>query len=253
MLKAYVDAYRVFGQKSYLEKALKNANFIEEKILQKDGRLYRNYKNGKANINAFLDDYALTSQAFIALYQATFDEKWLNLSLKINDYAIAHFYDQQSGMFFFTSDLDAKLIARKMELSDNVIPASNSIMANNLFLLGQYFYKEDYIVLSKKMLAPVLDDFEKNPAYYANWGLLLMKIVFPFYEIAIVGQDAENKRKELDQYYLPNSIVMGGQKEGNLELLKAKLQKGKTMIYACEGKACQLPVQEVGEVIEQLK
>src|SRR5690606_32728037 len=79
MLKGYIDAYKVFGDDEYLETALKNASFISEKQLQKNGQLFHTYKNGKSSINGFLEDYAFTTEAFIDLYQVTLDEKWLDL------------------------------------------------------------------------------------------------------------------------------------------------------------------------------
>ena len=72
----------------------------------KNGKLFHSYKNGRSTINAYLEDYALTISAFIRLYEATYDTKWLTHSEKLTEYAIAHFYDTKSGMFFFTSDLD---------------------------------------------------------------------------------------------------------------------------------------------------
>ncbi|MCF8388654.1 MAG: thioredoxin domain-containing protein, partial [Bacteroidales bacterium] len=141
MLKAYVDAFRVFDRKEYLEVAIRNAEFIADKMYRKEGGLFRNYKNGKASINAFLDDYAMSIQAMISLYQATFDEKWLGFALELNSHVMQHFFDSKSGMFYYTSDQDEALVVRKMELADNVIPASNSVMAHNLFLLGALYGK----------------------------------------------------------------------------------------------------------------
>ena len=110
MLKGYVDAYKAFGNKEYLDAALKNANFLKSNMLQSDNRLNRNYKDGKSVINAFLDDYALLADAFVALYQVTFDEQWLIKAKDLTQYAIDHFHDPQSGMFFYTSKLDLSLI-----------------------------------------------------------------------------------------------------------------------------------------------
>jgi len=252
MLKAYVDAYRVFDKKEYLEIALKNAAFINTKIKSADFRLHRNYKNGKASINAFLDDYAFTISAFIALYQTTFDEKWLKNAQELTDYSIAHFYDQNSGMFFYTSDIDPALIARKTEVSDNVIPSSNSEMAKNLFVLGQYFYNDEYIATAKKMLNNVKQSTFKSGAYYANWDILMAWFVSEPYEIAIVGEAFESKRKEFDKNYLPNIILSGGKNEGTLALHKSKLIAGKTTIYVCQNKVCQLPVSEVKGALKQI-
>ena len=252
MLKAYVDAYRVFENKEYLDIALINARFINSKIKSADNRLNRNYKNGKASINAFLDDYAFTIDAFISLYQATFDEKWLQEAKQLTDYSIAHFYDQNSGMFYYTSDIDPALIARKMEISDNVIPSSNSQMAKNLFVLGQYYYNDDYIKISKQMLNNVKQNALKGGAYYANWDILMAWFASEPYEIAIVGKDFEAKRKELEKYYLPNVFLSGGKNEGTLSLLENKLIEGQTTIFVCQNKTCNQPVTEVADAIKKI-
>jgi hypothetical protein len=252
MLKAYVDAYRALGDENYLHKALKNAEFINAEIKTFDNRLQRNYKNGKASINAFLDDYAFTIAAFISLYQATFDEKCLTEARDLLDYTLVHFYNKTSGMFYYTSDLDPALIARKMELMDNVIPASNSEMAKNLFILGKYFYNDDYILKSKKMLNNVKQNALKSGSYFANWNVLMAWFASDPYEIAMVGKDFEVKRKELDQHYLPNVFLSGGKNEGILSLLKNKMIKGQTTIYVCRNKACKLPAIEIEEALKQI-
>lgn len=252
MLKGYVDAYRCLGDKAYLETALTNAQFLLDEMKDEDHRLYRNFKNGKASINGFLDDYAFTASAFIALYQATFDEKWLKEARHLCRYAVEHFYDKQSGMFFYTSNLDPALIARKMEVSDNVIPAANSEMAKNLFVLGQYFYQETYLEMAGKMLNNVKEQTFRGNTYYANWDLLMLWLIQEPYQVAIVGKDYEAKRIELDEHYLPNAFLMGGATEGTLPLLENKLQKGSTTIYVCRDKACKLPTNEVKEALKQL-
>ncbi|MEA1898197.1 MAG: glycoside hydrolase family 76 protein, partial [Bacteroidota bacterium] len=252
MLKAYIDAYRVFGNEEYLDIALKNAEFINTKIKSSDGRLNRNYKNGKVSINAFLDDYAFTIGAFISLYQATFNEKWLKEAQQLTDYSISHFYDKKSGMFYYTSDIDPALIARKMEVTDNVIPSSNSEMAKNLFVLGQYFYNDDYIVKSEKMLNNVKQSALKSSVYYANWDILMAWFVSKPYEVAIVGKGFEAIRKEFDKYYLPNVFLLGGKDEGSLSLLDSKLIEGQTTIYVCQDKSCKQPATEVKEALKQI-
>jgi len=132
MMKGYIDAYLAFGNQEYLETAIKNANFILDNQLQKDYRLNRNYKDGKSSINGFLDDYALTIDAFVALYQANFDEKWLNTADALMAYVQKHFYNAETSMYNYTSSIDPPLIAKKSEYADNVIPGSNSVMARNL-------------------------------------------------------------------------------------------------------------------------
>ncbi|MEO6721409.1 MAG: thioredoxin domain-containing protein [Ferruginibacter sp.] len=252
MIKGYTDAYRAFGEQRFLDAALKNAAFILKNVQSKDYRLNRNFKDGKSSINAFLDDYAFTIDAFIALYQATFDEKWLNEAQHLLGYTLSHFYDAPSGMFYYTSDTDPALIARKMEIADNVIPSSNSAMAKNLFILGQYFYNDDYIHKASAMLSNVKQDAVNGRAYYANWDILMAWLAAEPFEVAIVGNDYAAKRKEFDKYYLPNVFLSGGNSEGSLSLLEGKLVPGKTTIYVCRNKSCKLPVTEVGKAIEQI-
>ena len=254
MLKGYVDAYKAFGNPAYLKRALKNAVFIEQEM-REGNRLNRNFKDGKSVINGFLDDYALLIDAYIALYQVTFDQMWLNKAKSFNDYAIEHFFDKSTGLFFYTSDLDPPLIARKKELSDNVIPASNSIMARNLFHLGTYFYNQEYIDKSKQMLLNVVNKIQETeqPSFYSNWCNLLLSVTNTPYEIAIVGPNAANLRNQLMTNHLPNAMLLGGTTEGTLELLQDKLQEGETYIYVCQNKSCKLPVTEVGKALELMK
>ena len=142
MLKhTHTDAYMAFGNKAYLSMTLKNADFLSNTQMQEDGSLWHLLQNGKSSINGFLEDYAFCIAAFIRLYEGTFDEHWLT-----SDYTLAHFKDKNSNMFFFTSNLT--LVARKMEVNDNVIPSSCSEMANNLFLLGHYLNKTLQIMLA---------------------------------------------------------------------------------------------------------
>jgi len=252
MLKGYCDAFDTFGEDFFLESAITNAKFISGKMMEEDGQLYRNFKNGKRNINAFLDDYSLTIEAFIGLYESTFDEQWLYNAKKLTDYAIKHFKDEKSGLFYYTSDLDDSLIVRKMELSDNVIPASNSSLAKGLFKLANYFYKKDYKDIAKNMLSKMKSNFLSNPLYHSNWGILMSDFVYPYYEVAIVGDDFNNKRVEFVKKFHPNILLLGGKDEGTLELLEQKLVRNKTMIYVCEDKNCKLPVEDVTKAEEQL-
>ncbi len=253
MLKAYTEAYRAFGDETFLTAALNSANFLEKHVIAPDGEITRNYKNGLASVNGLLDDYAFTISAFIELYQATFDEKWLLEANKITDYTLAHFYDEKSGMFFYSNNKYADLISRKMELEDDAIPSSNSQMAINLYQLGRYFYKDDYIAKAKQMLENVKDNLTKNISFFANWGLLEESFVSPSYEVAIVGDQCSAVRAKIDENYLPGVLLSGGRDEGTLKLLENKLVKKQTIIYVCQDKLCKRPVTEVAEALEQLK
>lgn len=254
MLKGYADAYRTFGTAAYLAAALKNAHFIEAKLRDGD-RLHRNYKSGKASINAFLDDYALLAEAYIALYEATLDPQWLHKARGLVEYTLAHFLDTERGMFYYTSDLDAKLITRKTELLDNVIPGSNSVMANVLFQLGHYFDQAQYGALSLQMLQNVRQDMPRYGSGYSNWAILLLRHAAPYYEVVVAGPQAQAYMRELDRHYLPHALLAGAPKAeaDELPLLTDRFVGQETRVYVCENKVCQLPVQSVAAALPQLK
>ena len=252
MLKGYVDAYRSLQGDEYLKIAEKSAAFILENFKRADGGLNRNYKNGQSTINGFLDDYAFTIEAFIGLYQATLAEKWLIEADLLMTYALAHFGDENSMMFFYTSDEDKALIARKMEVTDNVIPSSNSAMAKNLYILGKLLYNDEYIDRSVQMLNNVKKQTLTGMSYYANWDILLSWLVSEPYEVVVVGKDYLAMRKEFDQHYLPNVFFAGGRTEGELAIAENKLVKGSTIIYVCQNKVCKLPTASVLDALKQL-
>ncbi len=253
MLRGFVDAYQVFGEKSFLETALKNARFIITNQLRKDGGLNHNYKNGISNIDGYLEDYSFTIEAFISLYQATLDENWLNHSKKLADYCMEHFQNKENSLFYFTSKDANDIIARKIEIADNVIPASNSSMAKALFLLGKYFEEENYSHTAHQMLKNIEKDISNYVFNYSNWGILLLNMANSFFEVAICGKDAFVKLAELNQYYLPNKLMIGSIEKSNLPLLEGKHTNEKTMLYVCYNKSCQKPTDKVEEAIAQLQ
>jgi uncharacterized protein YyaL (SSP411 family) len=253
MCQAYTDAYLAFGNKYYLHTAIKNARFILDKQCQSDHSLWHNYKDGQSSINGFLEDYALTISAFMRLYEATFDEQWLNKAKDLTDYCHAHFYDSQSGMFFFTSDLDAPLVARKMEINDNVMPASSSVMANNLFVLGKLLDNSDYLSIAQLQLNNIKSDMPSYGSGYSNWAILMLNYIAPFYEVAIVGTQAVQKALDFKQYYTPNGLLLGSTTDSPLPLLQNKMLEGQTTFYLCQNKSCRLPTTELPAVLDLIK
>ncbi len=255
MLKGYVDAYNAFGETRFLKTAVKNADFLLKYALSEGNELSHlatvipriGQKNG------FLEDYSFMMEALIALYQATFNESYLLKAEELMHYCEEHFLDSKSGMFFFTSDLDHALISRKMELSDNVIPASNSSMAKCLFLLGHYLENESYVEQSKQMLNNVLTEIEHYGAGYSNWATLLLYLSAPFYEVAIVGKTVDEKYRSFQKHYLPNVIFAVSATQSTLPLLMNRFTEDQTFIYVCENKTCLQPVKEVAEALKFIR
>ncbi|TRO67147.1 thioredoxin domain-containing protein [Christiangramia sabulilitoris] len=251
MIQAYLDAYTALGQKAYLEKAEEAAEFIEANMLTRNNRIFRSYLKGESKISGFLDDYSYTAIAFLNLYQVSFNDKWLDKAEKIVVYTIAQFEDKDTRMFYYTSNDQEQLFSRQFDIDDNVIPSSNSVMAMNLMILGEFKANAEYSRHSKKMLLQVLEQVEESPSFYANWSRLLGMQTYGIYEVAILGEEAASKNAALQSNYYPTSLFMGGVTE-HLPLLKGKLKPGVTLIYVCQNKTCKYPVSNVDEARQLL-
>jgi uncharacterized protein len=245
MINGYVSAFLAFGEPDHLKTAIHTMEIILKKYIQQDGQLFRVMDNKQRMISGFLDDYSFTIKALITLYQATFNEFWLEKAVLLVNYVLTHFHDAQSGLFYYTPDTGEALINRTMERSDNVIASSNSQMGINLLILGHLLGKEKWISQAKKMINCVKDDMASNPNYYANWAILQSLLSNPPYEVSVVGPNWKELQTEFSALYLPHVIFSGGDSEGRLEILKGKPVPGKTLIYVCRDKVCQLPVDTV--------
>ena len=252
MISGYVDAYKAFNDEIFLNEAIESAEFIYKSLTKNDGGLFHNYVNGKSKVNGYLEDYATIIQASLDLYEITLNQKWIERALKLSEYVIKNFSNDESALFYFTSKKDEELITRTIEFRDNVIPSSNSIMAKNLFKLYHYFDKQEYFDLSKKMALSVTKEFEVYPSGYSNWFDLIYNLKSNFYEVAIVGENAIEKATELNKKYLPNKLVIGSSTSNDLPLLQNRFINGKTLIYVCVNKACKMPTENLDESINMI-
>ncbi|MFT3793489.1 thioredoxin domain-containing protein [Flavobacterium sp.] len=252
MCKGYVDASKAFGKSEYLETAIRNAQFICNKQWHPDGHLWHSYKNGQSTINGYLEDYAWVISAFVSLYEATFDENWLHRSKQVTDYCFEHFFDGQSGFFHFTSRLDAALIAPHYETEDNVIPASNSVMATNLYQLSVYFDNSYYESVARKMLQHIVPDID-YPSAFSNWLLLFFNESANSRQLVICGTDAKTYAAKINEQYLPNILLAGCQSPSSLPLLKNRFSENELLFYVCQNKTCALPSRDFAAINKDLK
>jgi uncharacterized protein YyaL (SSP411 family) len=235
------DAYSAFADERFLYYALKCAKWLIEHQINTDGSIMRNFKNGKSSIDGFLDDYAHTIQAFIKLNQVTQDEAWIQKSESILQYVFENFYDASSHMFFFTAK-NAKLIARKMELTDNVIPSSNSVMAHNLFALGRLLDRQDWIDCSQQMLFNVMDGMEYYGSSYSNWAKLYLNFATANYTLKIKGPVSKESLEQLKTTFLPHCLIQQLYEDNE-----------KIDIQLCDMTSCLSPFKNFEEVIQFLK
>lgn len=252
MLKGFVDAYKAIGNESYLNIALKNADFIIENLWTSEGNLLHNHKNGKNTINGYLEDYCFVIEAFISLYETTLDGKWLQNSRQLTDYCFDHFYEPASGFFTFTSNIDTALITKHYELEDNVIVASNSAMANNLYKLGIYFENSYYEAVAQKMLNHILPNID-YPSAFSNWLHAFLNFSDSNKELAVCGENALENIHLLQKEYLPDVVLAGTYKPSELPFLKARFEKGKDLFYLCQNKTCEQPLEDIISILNAIK
>ena len=251
-LSGLTKAYKAFSDEMFLEKALHLGRFVTEVQKSAEGELWRSYKNGKSTIAAYMEDYALVIQACIDLYEVSMNEKWLvqarEFTLLVND----QFIDPRSEMFFFNSDKHEQLVTRNMEVLDNVIPASNSVMANNLWRLAQHFDNAGFLSHAKKMLRHAALDMARFPSSYSNWGSLYLRHVYHQFEVAFTGPNSHELLGEFSKKYHPGATVAGSTSESQLPLLLNRFSTEKSLIFVCEGYACKLPTADVSEAWNQI-
>ena len=246
-IKGLIDSFIVFNEKSFYDSAVNSLSFLLDNLLVKN-ELFHTIKNEKAAIPAFLEDYCFIIDALIAIYKADFNENWLLKAKELMKIAIDNFSDENGILFYFTNKNEKTLIVRPKEISDNVIPASNSVMANNLYYLGIIFNEANWINRAQKMLMSVRNEFIKYGAGYSNWGILALQNHFNASQIVITGENAIEVANELKIKFNPNSIICANNSKSCLPIFEGKGNDEVLKIYVCEGNTCQSPVNSIEEL-----
>jgi len=252
LLSGILASYRATGDESYLKLALQNAQFIEQRFWQSEGNLCHTYKNGKASINGFLEDYAFVIAAFLDLYETTFDEKWLRHSKQLTDYCLDYFYEESRKLFSFTSRLDPELVSTHFEIEDNVIPASNSAMAKNMLRLSTFFTHSHYRTMATQMIELILSNAD-YPSAFSNWLDGYLHLLPTQIEVAICGPNAFEFAKQLYRQYLPNLCLAATETPSDLPFLNGRFRPEQTQFYLCENQRCGLPFTEFDDLLKRLQ
>lgn len=254
MSTGLIQAYVATGERRMLDLALNNLKFIQEKLMV-DGVLFRSYKNGQAYTPGFLEDYAAVIEAALKAFEVSGKSDLLDFARTLTNFSLENFYDEKEGFFYFNNPKAEKLIANKKELFDNVIPASNSIMARNLHRLALFTYEKKYGEFAEAMLRKMKELILKEPGFLCNWASLLLETVVPTAEIGIVGKGAESLALELLEKQPSNIALAWSEKSTETApILKGKTpdSTGNALIYVCFDHACRRPVSRVDEALSQI-
>ncbi|NNJ88816.1 MAG: thioredoxin domain-containing protein [Eudoraea sp.] len=250
LIKGFLDAYKAFGDEEYMFRAESIYEFLL-KHAYVDSKLVHTYKKGSKQQEGFLEDYTFLADASLSLYENSLDTSYLELSSELTDYALANFSDPGSEMFRYNEQ--ESLIAKIIKTDDGVMPSPNAVMARNLFRLGQIFYETDKLSKAERMATIMVNPIQEAAGNYAAWGSLFLEHVYPFYEIVVVGTNAEELLNALQSEYIPNALFAGSATESELPLFEDRYVEGETFIYVCYNKTCKLPVKTVTEALQQLR
>ena len=248
-LTGILEAHQATGKKTYLTLAEKNYRFILKHLLV-DGTLIH-----VANLSTqgFAEDYAAIIQALIKYYETTFDEGALHIANDLTLQMNKQYYDPRERLFYFTSIHAENLITRKNDLFDNVIPSSNSMMAENLLKLGLHLDNESYKKQALDMVNQVGELIAQETSYLSQWASVATLLVKPIPEIVIFGNDYHKITTALNALHIPRKVIAASSKESDLPLLQYKTEiNGKTGIYVCYNKTCKLPVTNLEKALAQI-
>ena len=265
MLRSFAEAAAALGRPDYLAVAIKNAGFLVGSM-KSDGRLLRTYRDGQAKLLGYLEDYSFVIDGLLALYEATFDLRWLEEAVTLADSMIELFWDEGIGGFYDTGSAHETLVVRPRDVFDNAQPCGGSVASDVLLRLAVFTGKSDYSAKAAVPLRSLHQAMSQSPGGTGHWLSALDFYVSPPKEIAVIGpRDDPATQALLDTVFhrfLPNKVVMGvepplsptvGNSGSDIPLLTGRgMVGGLPSAYVCQNYACQLPVTDPAGLAEQL-
>jgi uncharacterized protein YyaL (SSP411 family) len=243
-IAALADAGAVLGRGDYLDAARAAAEFVLTQLRDESGNLLRTYKDGRAHLNAYLEDHAFLLEALLTLYEATFERRWFGEAQALAEATIERFGDHERGGFFSTSSDHEKLIARRKEVGDHPIPSGNSSAALGLLRLAALTGERRYAEWAEGVFALFGKPAVEHPDAFAHLLRALDFHLSPSREVALVGDEPAELAAVVRERFRPHLVLAGGP-EGSEEppLLAGRTTlDGRPAAYVCENFACQLPV-----------
>jgi uncharacterized protein YyaL (SSP411 family) len=265
MISAFARAHQLLRDSNHLKAAERSAEFIVKNMFDATtGRLIRRYRDGEAKHEAHLDDYAFFAQGLLDLYEASFDVKWLKLSLDITRAQVATFWDPVLGGFFDTSGKDSSVLIRMKEQYDGAEPTGNSVAAMNLLRLAQITDDKDFKEKAERTLLAFGELLQKQPAVMPQMVAAYDFSIDKPIQIIITGRrddpGTQAILREVNSCFLPNKIIIlldGGEEQMKLSELNPfyasfSMQGGKATAYICRDYVCQLPTSDIATITKML-
>jgi uncharacterized protein len=263
MIAAMAKGGRVMGEPEYTEAAKKAADFILSGMRKPSGELLHRYRGGEAGIESTIDDYSFFIWGLLELYESTFEIKYLQAAIELQNEMIKNFWDEDSWGFYFTSDGAEGLIARPKEIYDGAIPSGNSVAILNLLKIGRITGNPEFDKKASELGSAFSYKIAQAPMAYTQFLCGLDFGIGPSFEVVVVGdpgkEDTQAMLKALSKVYSPNKVVLLKEPESDsgitsiAEFTKGQAQlDGKATAYVCLDYNCKLPTTDVDKMLELL-
>jgi uncharacterized protein YyaL (SSP411 family) len=258
MLRGVATAARIFGSSDFHNLAVRNAEFLARELVS-TGRVMRSHKEGVTRISGFLEDQAAVALGFLAVYELTFDERWVDRARLIADAMIEWFWDDETGAFFDTARDAEQLITRPRDSTDNATPSGTSLAVELLLHLSELEHNEEYRRRAVYTIETLAEPMTRFPTAFGHLlGCAEMEINGAI-EVALVGDSAGAAFKALERavaaQYVPSLVLAGGDagNSSRIKLLENRpLLNGRPTAYVCRGYSCDRPVTEPDALSDQL-
>jgi hypothetical protein len=255
MIRGLAIAARAFEREDFIGAATRALNFIRS-TMWRDGRLLATYKDGRAHLNAYLDDYAYLADAILELQQLRFDAAELAFAKDLLEVLLKHFEDREAGGFFFTSDDHEVLMHRSKSLSDDATPAGNGIAAHALVRMGYLLGETRYLDAADRTLRTAWNALERYPQAHTSLLLALEEILNPTEVVILRGAPAAIAawQSELAKVYAPRRLVLAipADTADLPPALKDKTPQGAVIAYLCRGTTCSAPINSLSALAQHL-
>jgi uncharacterized protein len=255
MLAAFAEASAVLQDDEYLTIAKRNADFLLTEI-RLDGRLRRTWKDGKAKLDAYIEDYANLADGLLELFQVSGEARYLTEARSLADAMIDEFWDKESGGFYFTSHDHESLIVRNKDFTDNATPSGNSVAADVLLKLSKITGEENYERYATRVLGMSAGQARRYPQGLGRALAAMEFTLEPTKEIVLIGDTEGKLAAEVWNKYLPNKVVVPSndvEESNQVPLLQGRTAvNGRPTAYVCENFVCNQPVTSVADLRAQL-
>jgi uncharacterized protein YyaL (SSP411 family) len=264
MISAFAKGYRVTNEKKYLDHALRAINFIETKIASRDGRLQRSFKNGISKLNAYLDDYAFYINGLLDVFEIYSNVEYLEKAILYTNFMLKHFWDNDDGNLFLTSDDHEQLIVRTKNFYDLATPSGNSIAASNLLRLYYIIQNSEYLEKAELILKAGARLAAENPFGFGQLLISMYMYIKTPLEITIISKIKDKKEEDshqmlnwLNKQFIPNGIMTVIEDKLQMKKLqKYPFFKGRNFnmedkpecAFVCRNFTCSLPIYSIQEL-----